>query len=144
MFRKAAYVVPPPEDIDTSIVYAFSYNPQDQPTFDKFYNLKLNTLKDWSEQQEKTFKSLKYSDVNVITEISKQGRFHYHGYIMIHSIVKFYVSELKKLALHGTYCIKEITDKGEWEKYLIKQEKFMKRYCEEHQMKYNINTYDEV
>lgn len=138
--NKAKFSAPPPERIDPERIYSFSFNPQSQPLFERFYNVKLNTLSSWSDEQEQIFKSLKHASVEICQEISSRGRLHYHGYIKIHNVIPFYLTSLKHIAHYGTYEIDEINDNEKWAKYVSKQESLMKPYCERNDMHYSIST----
>lgn len=129
-----------PEECHMDKLYSFSYNPEEQPLFEKFYKMKLNNLRDWSNQQRQILSSLRYCTVDVVQEISSKGRLHYHGYIMITDIVRFYLHDLAKLRHYGTYEIDHITDEDVWRTYVYKQERFMKQYCETNEMVYNITN----
>lgn len=121
--------------------YAFSFNPEEQPLFEKFYKCKLNNLSDWSNAVKERLLSLKYAKVEVYTEISQKGRFHFHGYIRIISdIVKFVVHDLAKLRHYGTYEIDDIKDPITWQTYVHKQEHIMKNYCHSNNMSYMISN----
>lgn len=129
-----------PEEYNENTSYSFSYNSEEQPLFDKFYSMKLNNLRDWSEQQKNILTGLKYSVIDVILEISSKGRFHYHGYIQIKDIPRFVIHDLAKLRHYGTYEIDTIKDYEKWDKYILKQERFMRKYCNTNDMYYNIKN----
>jgi len=137
---KAKFSAPPPEQIDPDCIYSFSFNPQSQPLFERFYNVKLNTLSSWSNEQYEIFKNLKHCSVQICQESSSRGRLHFHGYIQIHNIIPFYLNTIKHLSHYGTYEIDEINDKDKWDTYVYKQQDIMKPYCEKHDMHYSIST----
>lgn len=120
-------------------LYAFSFNPVEQPSFQRFYNMKLNNMRDWSERMKENLQ-LKYAEVDVVLEISSKSRLHYHGYILVKDIVKFIIHDLSKLREYGTYSIKQIEDDEIWKEYVYKQLRFMKEYAEQNDMTYNIKT----
>lgn len=129
-----------PEDVLEGVEYSFSFNPEDQPHFDRFYNMKLNTLSNWSDNQFDILTSLKYCTVNVYLEISSKARFHYHGVIKIHHIPNFYIHDLAKVRNYGTYEIDYIKDIEVWTSYVTKQKHIMEDYCNKHNMKYNVQS----
>lgn len=133
-----------PEDIECGKEYSFSFNPEDQPKFERFYNMKLNTLRTFSEENEKIFHLLRYCDVKVYLEISSKGRFHYHGYIKIEHIPKFIIHDLAKLRSVGTYEIDMIKSPETWWQYVSKQRHFMLDYAKQNDMKYEIDTFDKL
>lgn len=142
MLRKAttAYSCLKPELIVRGIEYSFSYNPEDQPKFEQFYKVKLDTLKSWSEYYAKLFLSLKYASIYCVMEISSKGRFHYHGTISIDDIARFIINDLAKLRHYGTYEIDIINDKDKWDKYVHKQQDFMEKYCKDNDMIYEVQA----
>jgi len=127
-----------PEDLDLDVHYAFSFNPEEQPMFEQFYKVKLNTLSKWSEYYINIFKSLKYCSITVNTEVSSKGRFHYHGYVLIKDIPRFIINDLAKLRHYGTYEIDFIKDKDVWFDYVNKQKFFMEQYCTDNDMIYQL------
>lgn len=140
-YTKAKYTCIKPEDVVEGTEYTFSFNPEEQPLFQRFYSMTLNNLKDWSQQQDNVFRSLKYCKINVVMEISSGGRLHYHGYITITDTVNFFLKTIKHLKHYGTYEIDVITDPDKWSAYVYKMDKKMKSFCQNHSMIYNINTF---
>lgn len=137
---KHKYSAIAPEDVKTDELLSFSYNPEEQPLFEKFYSMKLNNLKDWSRRQKDILTSLRYAEVEVVLECSRQGRLHYHGYIMIKDPIEFYLKDLKKLKHYGTYEIDTIQDYEKWSSYIYKQLKYMKGFCDKYDMIYEIKN----
>lgn len=137
---KYKYSCVKPEDVKEGQWYSFSYNPQTQPLFERFYKVKLNTLEQWSQEHVKLFTTLRHCKVSVALEISQKGRFHYHGYIKILSNPEFYLTDLARLRDNGTYEIDFINDELKWIQYVLKQEHNMANYCKKHDMCYIIDT----
>lgn len=137
---KPKYSCVKPEDIHLGLKYSFSYNPEDQPLFEKFYKMKLNTLNDWSQKYEDIFTTLKYCKISIYLEISSNARFHWHGYIEILNIVPFLLHDCAKLKHYGTYEIDIIKDPLIWDKYITKQKSFMEIYCNKNDLKYYITS----
>lgn len=133
-----------PEQICLGDEYSFSFNPEDQPIFDKWYNVKINGLKFFSEKNENVLVTLRFCEVRVQMEVSSKGRLHYHGYIRIENVPKFIIHDLAKLRHYGTYEIDIIKDKDIWRTYVDKQKHFMENYCKLNDMKYEINGYSEM
>lgn len=131
-----------PEDVKVGESYSFSYNPEDQPLVELFYKVKLNTFSAWSRFYYDLFKSMKYCQVHLQMEISSGARLHYHGYIIITDIVKFFMYEIKRLRHYGTYEIDTIKDRDKWEAYIDKQGDIMKIFCAKEEMQYEIDTID--
>lgn len=125
-----------PEDVKTDQLLSFSFNPVMQPSFTSFYKMKLNNLKDWSEQQQSFFRSLKYCNIMCYTEISSGGRLHMHGWIMILDPVRFYLSTIRHIRENGTYEIDVINDNVVWTSYVFKMKKQMLDFCKKENMIY--------
>lgn len=130
-----------PEDVKEDVLYSFSYNPEEQPLFEKFYKMKLNNLSDWSNHMKDILTTLHFCNISVFQELSRKGRFHFHGYIKINKILEFYIHDLAKLRHYGTYEIDKINNEDVWETYIHKQERIMKKYCQTHDMFYNISNF---
>ena len=137
-----------PEDIDTSALYAFTFNPEIQPLnisgkglnsslwqFDPSECLTLS-LKDWYKTCHILFNSLNGCELTkMICEISKNGRYHFHGCIQITDIMEFYTYAIPLLNSKCHYAICPIHDYldtkerkktyATWDDYLAKQQKFI-------------------
>lgn len=140
-FNKQKYSCLKPEMLHLKTEYSFSYNPEEQPLFEQFYKVKLNTLNKWSEYYSALFTSLKYCKIICYMEISSKGRFHYHGLVMVTDIPRFIINDLAKLRHYGTYEIDEIKDKTVWLDYCLKQQRFMEKYCKDNDMLYKVVGY---
>lgn len=125
-----------PEDVVPNKLLTFSFNPEEQPLFQKFYTMKLNNLKDWSQQINNIISSMKYCKITAYLEISRKSRLHLHGFINITHIIKFYLCDLKKLMHYGTLEIDIINDNEIWTKYVLKQEKMMQSFAKNNDMYY--------
>lgn len=69
--------------------------------------------------------SLQYARVRLYTEVSKTGRWHFHGFINIKDRLRFTIKDLKKLLPFGTVCIKRFRttdDYANWLAYCHKQQ----------------------
>lgn len=132
-----------PETVKFDKPLSFSFNPMVQPSFTSFYKMTLNNLKDWSEQQDKFYKSLKHCQIHCCLEISSGGRLHHHGWILITNIVKFFLHTVKHLRDHGTYEIDHIGDEQKWKDYVWKMKKIMIMFCNNENMIYQHVTCEE-
>lgn len=123
---------PPPEEMKVNLGYAFTYNPEVQPLSPKF-TLDLIT---WHNGMDNIFKDLKHCTVKLILEISSGTRWHYHGWITIKDIMKFFIYDLPVLRENGSYEIDHLNDTEVWRKYCLKQEDLMKDICIEYGIPY--------
>lgn len=129
-----------PETVSTDKCYSFSYNPEDQPSIERFYNIKLTTYTSFIQKYKEIFTSMKYCDIQACLEISQKGRLHWHGWIRINDVVRFYLYDLKKLMHYGTYEIDVINDEEKWELYVVKQLDIMTEFCSKEGIEYCINN----
>lgn len=132
----------PPEDINVNTFYTFSFNPEEQPLFEKFYKMKLNNLSDWSMQMKKIFDSLHYCKIEVNMEISRRSRFHFHGVIRISDPLHFVIHDLKMLAHYGTYEIDKINNNEVWNAYCEKQQHLIEGYAKKYDMFSSYSQFD--
>lgn len=133
---KYAHRTVKPENMILNTNYAFSLNPQQQPEIVNFYKVKLNTYKDWSNQIYDKFRTMRYCKISTYLEISKLGRFHFHGTIKIHDKIKFVLYDLKRLMDIGTLEIDTIEDEMKWHLYCTKLKYEMEQFCCENDMDY--------
>lgn len=125
-----------PEDIVIKNRYSFSFNPEEQPKPQRFYNVTLNCFESWSQKVYEVFASLRFAEVETFMEISKGGRLHFHGYIKVNDIPSFYFYEIPKLKHYGTFEIDIINDPMLWDLYIKKQKSFMSKFCKKNRMQY--------
>lgn len=110
------------EDMVNGGVYAITFNPEHQPDLDA----PRSVLDWWGEQKDHL--SLKAASVRLFCEVSKTGRFHFHGFIKILNRVCFCIYDTKKLSRWGSVCIKQIglpdqdpfDQYAEWYDYCLK------------------------
>lgn len=131
------YEIVKPEDVRVNTRYTFSFNPEEQPKPQRFYNITLTLFSSWSEKNIELFKSMKYAKIETYMEISKNSRLHYHGYIKILDIVNFYFFEVPKLKHYGTFEIDFISDPMTWDLYCKKQKDEMEKFCNKNNMLYH-------
>jgi len=134
-----------PEDVRTGVAYAFSFNPENQPTVATFGKMTLTAFSEWSEEIYKMFTRLQYCKLTTFMEISSGGRLHFHGKIVFIDIIKFFYFDLKILKFHGSYEIDTINTSDEkWQEYCLKLQSPMSKFCKEYGMDQfydtNINT----
>lgn len=141
--QKQKYSCLNPEELDIGKFYTFSYNPDEQPLFEKFYKCKLNNLSDWSHRMLDIFKNLKYANIEVNLECSRKGRFHYHGLIRVTKPIEFVIHDLKMLGHYGTYEIDQIDNFEKWRTYCDKQQQLIKPYAEKNDMLSQISTFND-
>lgn len=125
-----------PEEARLDYLYAFSFNPAIQPVLHE-----LKGLEDWLNHFAKLFYECYNCEIQVVPELSKGGRFHFHGYIMYKNIIKAYAIDLRKLSEGGTYEIDTIADSQAWRIYVYKQFGLMKPFIDkETECPYQIDT----
>lgn len=124
--------IPSPEDLTVNTLYTFNYNPQTQPLSPQF-KLDLITFHNGIDQ---VFKNLKYSKVKMNLELSSGSRWHYHGSIIIHDIMKFYIYDLQYIKENAAIEIDTIECLKSWETYCTKQKDLMKPICQEYGIPY--------
>lgn len=127
-----------PEDVQLGTQYAFSFNPVTQPSFESFYKIRLCSLNGWSNFNHDLFTGMKYCKITCALEISAGSRFHYHGIIEIKDIMKFYLTDLRKLKENGSYEIDTIQDHAKWLEYIYKQKRFVENFAIVNDMHYMI------
>lgn len=140
-FHKPKYSCIPMEMMVKDGIYSFTYNPEEQPLVEKFYNIKLNTLKAFQEQIVERL-HLHYAEVNVVTELSSAGRLHYHGIIKIKDPCNFIFYDLRKLKHYGCYEIDTIESQAKWSEYCNKNTRLMSEWCKKNDIPYTISYLD--
>lgn len=115
-----------PEDVVTGVFYAFTYNPEHQPS-----RQSPTGVKEWWRCIINNFEGYDYCSLKLYLEISSQGRLHFHGYIMIKDIPKFYYDTVPDMVKHASIEMDTIKDTEVWEKYCRKQEEFIQPWIYE-------------
>lgn len=137
----AKYSCLSPEDVNTSSYYAFTLSPSSQPQQTNLGKMRLNCMSHWCKDEIiRSLNRLRYCKYTLFTEISKGGRLHYHGTIMIENIPWFYYHDIPLLKGIGTYEIDTVEDVKIWKQYCLKQRTFMESFCKDNDMTYCINT----
>lgn len=109
------------EDIDPTMIYAITYNP-----CDKYQHFKdgQRLTKCINDLKQHLLYSLSVYEYDVYPELSKNGRFHVHGYIIIKDPIQWCLHHVHHLTNRGTLVIKPVSDKVDWDKYILKQAAF--------------------
>lgn len=143
-YKKSGDICPSPSDVVLNQAYAFTYNPQIQPLtikdgfnnalyqFDVSSCLALD-LKGWWKACSAHLMALRGCEFSeMVCEISKGGRYHFHGCITITNKALFYTFSIPVLKAKCHYAIvpicQKMTEKGKyesWESYLKKDQDFM-------------------
>lgn len=131
---------PAPEDMRTNVLYSFSFSPKDQPSKTNGLGFRENHYKNYHAAMEKLFTSCKNAEIEVVHELSRNSRFHFHGWILLKDIMRFFTRDRHALVLEGTFEIDTIDNLEEWEKYVYKQKHLMEPFCNEHRIAYVIRT----
>lgn len=108
------------EDLEINKWYAFTVNPIDKYQHFRSFNRSGECLKDLNS----IFCHYKAYEIDLYPELSKKGRFHYHGIIKVMDKVWFYLSVIPHLLSVATISIKEIKDEAIWLEYCRKQHEF--------------------
>jgi len=117
--------LPAMEHAKVNQLYAFSYNPECQPT-----SWASDRVPKWFTEHIKLFGSLKGSTVELSIELSKLGRLHFHGTILLTSLWKFYYYDVPKLMKDGAFEIDTIKQHDEWMAYVDKNKDEMSEMME--------------
>lgn len=125
----------PVENLRKDHRYSFTFNPAKQPC-----DYKHDHIKSFRKYLNHNLDLLDYCTIDVYCEMSKTGRFHYHGYITIHHIVSFILHDLPLLDKWCVYSIDTFYD-WVWIAYCYKQKHLMKYYCDRSDIPYNINKH---
>lgn len=130
---KAAVTIPDMETIKLNVKYALTMNCQDTATaitdYMSYYGVKLRIIVDDCQFE-------------LLPELSKKGRLHYHGTILFSRVVdiaNFYYS-LPSFTDRMTICIKEIDDPAVWNDYCTKQRHIMYPFMKNRRVPYKVNN----
>ena len=111
-----------PEALEKCDPYAFTLNPKDP--FQSFKSNSTRRFFDFKHQMETTLYSIlrPFASYSLIIEISKKGRLHMHGTIVINDRLGFFLSAIPKLMELGTYKLAKLADRKVWSIYCHKQD----------------------
>lgn len=137
MSYKAKHDCPSPEVIKTGYGYAMSFNPQKQE--DKW--VPSERYKRLIKNMNRLNSNIKYSKYILYPELSKSGRWHYHGMIWVKNPMGFFSNDLPILHANGTLFIVPQED-WEWYAYCTKQRHLMAPYLHSLGMKYKCHSDD--
>lgn len=127
------------EDVQEGKLYAFSFNPMDKWQYDHVKGQFRLRTKSFLDDAQRLF-FFAGASTRTWVEVSKKGRLHYHGVILIHDKSLFYVYDLTGLEKSGALCIKEIDNEDKWYEYCQKQFQFHAWLYKEHDKVMPIET----
>jgi len=127
-----------PEDVETTQFYPFTINPQDELQHVGADAQRLRLVhRDLSE----IISKLRYSSYDLYAELSKLGRVHYHGTILINDVLQFFIYDIHILKKIGSFKIATYKDEGSspkgWETYYMKQATLFKDDQQYHNLYYD-------
>ena len=137
------------ESMAPDTIYAFTFNPIDtrgqagigsrmiqknETETDRVLLEQLDVIKNY-------LRKMKFCSFEVYPELSKNGRLHVHGFIMVHNILQFYYHDLHLLNQY-VYEIDTINEetKDTYDKYVFKQKSIWLPFCEKHGYSYKIES----
>lgn len=119
------------EDIVPGVQYTLNLNPCDaRQSWDKLYSVRFDECLRYISMILHDVKM--YARARGYMEISKGGRFHFHGRIEfkdVKSIFMFFCEIPNKWQRVCTYEMDKIEDDAKWEKYITKQDRFYTNKC---------------
>lgn len=115
MFRNDSHKCLKVEQFSTSDQYAFTINPIKQhfSSFDRHHKV--------CSDMKKFFSTHDSCSARMYLEISKLGRLHFHGYLIIKDILSFFLYFIPALKDISTFEIDTIQDASVWSTYCNKQ-----------------------
>lgn len=135
---KAIHSCIPPEECFGQLL-SFSYNPVDKHEWQNLGPLD-NPIADWVNYNHKMFDKCKGCIIRCVPELSQLGRLHWHGTLRIINVTQFYMMDIQRLKLHGSFEIDVISDPMVWHRYCYKQEGIMAKYCYTNNVNYEYNS----
>jgi len=108
-----------PEEIVRGHLYAFTFNPKDLHDW-QTKSWCGNPWKDWINACSKLFDQCKSIKLKLYPEVSKLGRPHWHGYLKVVDVPKFFLQDIHRLKLNGAFEIDTISDLMRWDLYIRK------------------------
>lgn len=141
---------PKMEQYKLNTIYAVTLSPPDRRTMTGAKMIKGNELETYKNLMDSInediqyFKKLKYCSLELYTELSNNGRLHYHGYIQIKDILKFTYHDLHLLN-QISYEIDTMSEDScgiyKYEQYVLKQKELWKPFIEYESMQYPIKIH---
>jgi len=123
------------ENIKIGTQYAFTLNPEEQPT--------SNSKKDVWVWYRKIYQLIQplhgLIDITLYLEISPTGRYHFHGFIVPYDI-HIYVTFLLVLKKVAVYEIDTISEQSVWMKYVHKQSNIWIPYFDKNVVGYPLSN----
>ena len=137
--KSIGFSVLPPEEILIDTQYTLTVNIAD---LHGQFDIDHSRLYHYAQRYLKGVAGLEY---RLYPEYSKRGRLHLHGIIEFKkeiSIMCFYDNMMDMLS-KSSIEIDTISEMQKWSEYIVKQEKYMRRYCEKKHVIYEF-TRDSV
>lgn len=85
-----------PEECSTHTFYTFTFNPESQPK-----TAIVNSIAEWFKEQLDFICRRRYSKYRLYMEISRKGRLHFHGVMLVTDVFKFYYYDVPDLMSFG-------------------------------------------
>ena len=107
------------EEMTTNVQYAVTLNPED----DHQEWSALDRLSDFYHKQKKilTFMLKDSAHLDLMVELSPNGRLHFHGYLTLYDKIAFYLNVVHNLSKKYSIKIDTLTSDGKWKEYIEKQ-----------------------
>lgn len=117
------------EDCHVHQRYSFSYNPVDQPIMES-----PTGFKDWWQENYNFFRSMLHSTYQLYCELSPHGRWHFHGYVWVTNVLKFYMYDVPRMS--NCACSMDsigptFDDENQWLAYCIKQQNQLSEFIKD-------------
>lgn len=109
-----------PENVVPGNEYAITLNPAIQPD-----RLGPVGLKKFWDQQYGILETFDWCTFHLYPEVSAQGRFHFHGTMIVKDTAKFYYFDVPRIVQHYSCEMDTIKDIDVWMNYCSKQQSFM-------------------
>lgn len=118
------------DEIENGGIYAFTWNPLQQPILTDPLG-----VSDWYHTQREFLTTLKGCSLRMFIEVSKKGRWHFHGFIKIIDRLRFSIYAAPKLCEYGASkmdILHTTDDYAKWLIYCNKQQNEMNDLLTEH------------
>ncbi len=106
-----------------NISYSITINPSNSY---QYFLLKRDRLKKLVEVHTDKLNTVKYCKLTLFAELSKSGRYHYHGYVTIINSLYFHLYDLPCLEDWNNIKIDTINDPEVWSTYCKKNVEVMR------------------
>lgn len=108
-----------PEELEVGVMYSFSFNPEEQFPL----HGAVVRFKEFKEKISQLLLKAIPSQIGTYDcyiEVSKKGRLHLHGTIIVHDKFRFFLHSIIILQNNGCYEIDTISDTDKWNEYCWK------------------------